>query len=315
MTTALDTTQRVELPEPVARRGLTEAQWRTLSGSLYPGAQPTSVLMVVDYCQARKLDPLKKPCHIVPMRVKDAKTGQYDWRDVVMPGIYELRTTAQRTGQYLGHSAPEYGPIASFAGVDAPEWCAMTIYRDHPVGRIEFPVRVYFREAVNTTKDGKANERWQRAPVQMLTKCTEAAGLREAFPDELGGEMTAEEMDGAPAPVEPPPPPKPAQRKSEQATSQPVAAAPVVEAEVVTTLPPTTPQIGKIAKLREQGGACLVELDTGFRAATKDEALILALKTAFDAGRRLELIVTPSSDPAKYAARIDEIIPDMLEVF
>jgi hypothetical protein len=49
----------------------------------------------------------------------------------------------------------------------------------------------------------------------MLTKCTEAAGLREAFPDELGGEPTAEEMDGQRAgdisvSVEKAPPPKPA---------------------------------------------------------------------------------------------------------
>jgi hypothetical protein len=30
----------------------------------------------------------------------------------------------------------------------------------------------------------------------MLTKCAEAAGLREAFPDEVGGIATEEEMDG-----------------------------------------------------------------------------------------------------------------------
>src|SRR5262245_456086 len=118
-----------ELPEPVARRGITEAQWRTLANNLYPGAHSMSVLMVWDYCIARRLDPLKKPCHIVPMEVKDAKTGKCDWRDVVMPGIYELRTTATRTGFYLGHSKPEYGPETDIKGVKAPEWCELTIYR------------------------------------------------------------------------------------------------------------------------------------------------------------------------------------------
>lgn len=191
------------LPEPIAKRGINEAQWRTLCNSLFPGANPQSVLLVVDYCAARKLDPLKKPCHIVPMKVKDAKTGEYSWRDVVMPGIYEYRTTAQRTGEYLGHSRPVYGPPVEQFGVTAPEWCELTVYRWNGASaqRVEFPVCVFFREACAVTKDkqtGKlvANDRWSKAPIQMLTKCTEAAGLREAFPDELGGEPTAEEMDG-----------------------------------------------------------------------------------------------------------------------
>lgn len=186
----------------LAKRGIDEFQWSTLKNSLFPGARPESVLMVIDYCRARKLDPMKKPCHIVPMRVKDQKTGDYDWRDVVMPGIYEYRTTAMRTGNYLGHSKPEYGPIVEEFGVDAPVWCEMTMYRRATNGdRIEFPVRVYFRESCNTKFDKElkkdvANDRWSKAPIQMLTKVTEAAGLREAFPDEFGGETTAEEMEG-----------------------------------------------------------------------------------------------------------------------
>lgn len=189
------------LPPAVARRGITEAQWRTLKNNLFPGAHGESVLMVWDYCLARKLDPMKKPCHIVPMRVKQG--DDYVYRDVVMPGIYEYRTTAIRTGFYMGHSKPEYGPEIEHMGVKAPEWCAITVYRWSPAAscKVEFPVTVYFRECVATKWDKKAgehtvNERWTKAPIQMLTKCTEAAGLREAFPDELGGEPTAEEMEG-----------------------------------------------------------------------------------------------------------------------
>src|SRR5581483_5304775 len=96
-------TDEPQLPAPVSRRGITEAAWRTAMNSLFPGARPESVIMVFDYCAARKLDPLKKPCHIVPMQVKTHE-GDYVWRDVVMPGIYEYRTTATRTGFYLGHS-------------------------------------------------------------------------------------------------------------------------------------------------------------------------------------------------------------------
>lgn len=189
------------LPEPVQRRGVNEAQWRTLCNSLYPGAKPQSVLMVIDYCSARRLDPLKKPCHIVPMEVKVGNT--YEWRDVVMPGIYELRTTAQRTGEYLGHAKAEYGPSTEVAGVSAPEWCEFTVYRWNSLAqmRAEYPVRILFAEVVATKRDGNANARWSKAPTQMLTKCSEAASLREAFPDELGGQQTVEEMEGQSATV------------------------------------------------------------------------------------------------------------------
>jgi phage recombination protein Bet len=188
------------LPTPVRKRALTEAQWRTLKTSVFPGAQSESVLMFVDYCKARRLDPMKKPAHIVPMKVRNADTGNYEWRDVIMPGIYEYRTTAHRTGEYLGHSKPEYGPEIEYLGIEAPEWCEITVYRwnAHAKQRTEFPTRVLFREIAATKRDksghDEVNARWSKAPVQMLTKCAEAAGLREAFPDELGGEPTMEEM-------------------------------------------------------------------------------------------------------------------------
>ena len=60
---------------------------------------------------------MKKPCHIVPMYVRDAATGTGSMRDIIMPGIYEYRTTAQRTKDYMGHSKPEYGDPIDFNGV------------------------------------------------------------------------------------------------------------------------------------------------------------------------------------------------------
>jgi phage recombination protein Bet len=333
--------QTPKLPDAIARRGVTEAQWRTLANNLYPGAHPDSVLMVVDYCLARKLDPLKKPCHIVPMSVKDAKTGQRGWRDVVMPGIYEYRITAMRTGLYLGHSRPEYGDEVDVAGTKAPAWCEMTFYRavsatDRSV-RIEFPVRVYFTEVV-ALKDGRPNERWAKAPIQMLTKCCEAAGLREAFPDEFGGEATAEEMDGqqrgdveaaaATTGVQP------AQRKSAQ-----VAVASVVEGEVIegdattaaaesvtrgaaaaaTTGVPTAalslaeaiarPPVGTIVRVVEKAGGAIIGLSSGFAVQTKSADLIAAAKQLQQSGRPVEFATRPASDPTKFLPTLEEIAP------
>jgi phage recombination protein Bet len=188
-----------KLSSQLQKRGIDDSIWNTLKNSVFPGALPDSILMAIDYCKARKLDVLKKPCHIVPMNVKDARTGAYGMRDVILPGIYEYRTTAMRTGLYLGHTEPTYGVEAEHMGLTAPMSCTMTVFRWNTLAsqKVPFPVTVQFREVVGLTKDGKINARWEKAPIQMLTKCTEAAALREAFPEELGGEPTAEEMRDA----------------------------------------------------------------------------------------------------------------------
>lgn len=189
-----------KLSAQLMARGVDDSTWNTLKNSVYPGAQPDSILMAIDYCKARKLDVLKKPCHIVPMQVKmKSATGVVTvWRDVILPGIYEYRITAHRTGLYLGHTKPEYGPLVGPEGYEAPQWCDMTFFRWNAQAKekVPFPVRVYYQEVVGLNNEGNVNARWSKAPIQMLTKCTEAAGLREAFPDEIGGEPTMEEMIG-----------------------------------------------------------------------------------------------------------------------
>lgn len=311
------------LPPAVARRGFNEAQWRTLCNNLYPGARSNSVLMVLDYCLSRKLDPMKKPCHIVPMQVKDVATNTTNWRDVVMPGIYEYRTTAHRTGLYLGHSKPEYGPMKKIAGVDAPEWCSMDFYRWHqPSGRtIEFPVTVFFDEVVAIGRENNANSRWSKAPTQMLTKCCEAAGLREAFPEEFGGEATAEEMDGRvidSTAIEPSTNvvQMPA-RRSEQAaiTGQTVTTAPASaqtsgpqpEPETkADVLPDHADRITELVERPTPSGKVFFEVKTerGTRCYTWSTTIMARLKTAKESKELVELATTQD---AKGQHRIDSV--------
>ncbi|AWB55767.1 phage recombination protein Bet [Pasteurella multocida] len=175
-------------------RKIDTATWTTLQNSVFPGAKDESILLAIDYCKARKLDILKKPCHIVPMSVKDAKTGQSQWRDVIMPGIYEQRITAFRTGQMAGQDEPIFGETISHLGIEAPEWCKVTVYRFIGGERCAFSHTEYFSEACSTTKDGRINSMWTKRPRGQLAKCAEAGALRKAFPDELGGVITADEV-------------------------------------------------------------------------------------------------------------------------
>lgn len=194
--TELPTETTITLPAPVARRGISEPVWRALCASVFPGASSESILMAWDYCKARNLDPLKKVVHIVPMFVKDAKTGNKEWRDVVMPGIAELRTTAHRTKQYAGIDEPEFGPEFEYKGIKAPKWCRVSVYRMLGEQRCKFTHPEYFQEAVAESNDGNVNPMWKERPYGQLAKCAEAGALRKAFPEELGNEYTAEEMHG-----------------------------------------------------------------------------------------------------------------------
>lgn len=174
--------------------GVDEAVASALKNSIFPGAKDESIALAWHYCKARKLDIMKKPCHIVGMSVNGK------WRDVIMPGIAEPRTTAMRTGKYMGQSEAEFGPMVELQigkqKHKVPEWCKVIVYRLENGEKVPFPHTEWFEESCATKKEGDLNSMWTTRKRGQLAKCAEAGALRKAFPEELGGEMTAEEMHG-----------------------------------------------------------------------------------------------------------------------
>ena len=171
-----------------------------LSSSLYPGAAPESIRMVLGYCKAAGLDPMQKPVHIVPMW--DNKAGRM--RDVIMPGVGLYRTQAARTGRFAGQTEPEFGPMTSevLGGqqVAYPEWARVTVKKQMDNGAIaEFTAKEYWIEnyAVRGGKDKSIapNAMWSKRPRGQIGKCAAAQALRLAFP-EMGAQPTADEMEG-----------------------------------------------------------------------------------------------------------------------
>lgn len=208
------------------RFGVDAAGWRALVEAVWPLAKSSdAVVLALSYCKARKLDPFKKVVHIVPMW--NSALGREV--ETVWPGIAEHRTTAFRTGQYAGADPTSFGPTvtktftarskkgeALSATVTFPEWAQVTVYRMIAGQRVAFPgPRTLFDEWFGLRKGAEVpNDRWTRAPSQMLEKCAEAAALRKAFPEELGDESTAEESEGRMTDVTPagptdPAPPRP----------------------------------------------------------------------------------------------------------
>lgn len=170
---------------------------KVLGTSLYPGAKPESIALVLGYCRAAGLDPMLKTVHIVPMWDSNARVE----RDVIMPGIGLYRVQAARSGQYVGKSEPEYGPDVTekLGGTDVtyPAWCKVTVRRQIGAHVAEFTAVERWKENYATAKRDTAapNAMWKKRPYGQLAKVAEAQALRQAFPELTGGE-TAEEMEG-----------------------------------------------------------------------------------------------------------------------
>lgn len=257
-------------PVALAERGIQPFHWKVFVETIWPSAKTTEgIVAALDYCMARKLDPYKRQAHIVPMY--NAKLGREV--ETVWPSVSELRTTAMRTGAYAGRDEAEYGPLTSKEFVENVgtgaqrrtekftiefhEWIRITVYRVVEGLRCAFVgPKVYWLETYARQERGSdlPNAMWRKRLVGQHEKCAEAAALRAAFPEELGGELTAEEMYGqmvdvtpgreqrtvqfpqalaAPAPIAlPVPPPTPAPPAAAAPTSEPAAAsAPATQAE------------------------------------------------------------------------------------
>lgn len=250
--------------------GVSALEWRVLVDQTFPAAKTVeAIALALSYCRHRNLDIFKRPVHIVPMYSASLKRMV----ETVWPGIAEIRTTATRTGVYAGIDDAEYGPtidreFVSFADnadgtqrevkrvVSFPAWCRVVVYRLVGGQRCAFHARVFWDELYATAARGTdlPNEMWRKRPFGQIEKCAEAAGLRKAFPEEIGNELSAEEMEGrvltdasvsfaalpTPAPA-PRPPPRPAATATAPATATPGGARPSTAAE--TPAPPPRPAV------------------------------------------------------------------------
>lgn len=178
-----------------------------LQSSIYPGAKPESIKLVIGYCRAGQLDPLQKPVHIVPMSVKIRALNRdekdtYEWRDVIMPGVGLYRTQASRSNACCGVSEPDFGTDVEFKYGDqtitVPKTCRVTVKRLVQDRIVDFTaVELWIENYATAGRDTIApNAMWKKRPYGQLAKCAEAQALRKAFPEFVGAAATAEELEG-----------------------------------------------------------------------------------------------------------------------
>lgn len=138
-------------------------------------------------CYVRNLNPLLNHVYIVPIGGKLQ----------LVTGIDSYRLIAQRTGQYAGKKAPLYLK-------ESGKWEDFVLEGEKILaGRITIMKQMQGGLIVETTCDAYMKEynkginQWKSMPYHMIAKVAESLALRTAFPDELAGLYTAEEVEGS----------------------------------------------------------------------------------------------------------------------
>lgn len=168
-------------------------------------AQPADLAVFLHQCQRTGLDPFNRQIYMIGRRQQ--QNGQWIVKQTIQVGIDGFRTIARRAADRNHELFSE--PETLWCGEDGV-WHDVWIAPTPPVaakvtvkrGEGEFTGVALYREYVGTrfdkdTRRQVPNSMWASKPATMIAKCAEALALRKAFPQDLSGLYSTDEMQQA----------------------------------------------------------------------------------------------------------------------
>lgn len=145
-------------------------------------APKAELAVFLHYAQRTGLDPFARQLYMIN------RGGRWG----IQASIDGLRIVAQRSGEYAGQAGPFW------CGEDGV-WTDVWLEPQPPVAAKVGVYRQGFAEPLwAVAKFDSYNAQspiWKKMPDLMIAKCAEALALRKAFPNDLSGIYTAEEME------------------------------------------------------------------------------------------------------------------------